>query len=152
MICAIINTQNKKWGGSIRMIYEWYSPTIGAPVVSLAEYGITFNNGAIEIMGKPEYVILGYNEEKKLIGVKPCDENEENKIEFYKKIRNKYIRLANKDFIRFLKSRISEDIKIENKAKRYVAKWDKVEKILYIDLNNQSGVAKKIKMNKQDNL
>ncbi|MBA7497895.1 hypothetical protein ES704_00629 [subsurface metagenome] len=133
------------------MKYEWYSPTTGAPVVSVAEYGITFNNGAIEMMGKPEYVILGYDEENKFIGVKPCDVNEENRIEFYKKMKNKYIRLANKDFIRFLKSIISEDIKIESKAKRYVAKWDKEEKILYIDLNSQIGVDKKINASKLDN-
>jgi len=132
------------------MKYEWYSPTTGAPVVSVAEYGITFNNGAIEMMGKPEYVILGYDEENKFIGVKPCDETEENRIEFHKKMKNKYIRLANKDFIRFLKSIISEDIKIESKAKRYVAKWDKEEKMLYIDLNNQIGADKKIKTDKQD--
>lgn len=125
------------------MKYKWYSPTTGAPIVSLAEYGITFNIGAIEIMGKPDYVMLGYDEEENLIGVKPCDENEENRIKFYKKIKNKYIRLANKDFIRFLKSIISEDFKIESKAKRYVAKWDKVEKILYIDLNNQIGADNK---------
>jgi hypothetical protein len=127
------------------MKYEWYSPTTGAPIVSLAEYGITFNIGAIEIMGKPKYVMLGYDEEENLIGVKPCDENKENKIEFYKKLRNNYIRIANKDFIRFLKSRISEDIKIEAKAKRYVAKWDKTEKILYIDLNSQIGIVKEQK-------
>ena len=134
------------------MKFEWYSPTTGAPIVSLAEYGITFNIGAIEIMGKPDYVMLGYDEEENLIGVKPCDENEENKIEFYKKIRNKYIRLANKDFIRFLKSIINEDIKIEAKAKRYVAKWDKAEKILYIDLNSQIGADKEIITSEQDNL
>ena len=134
------------------MKYEWYSPTTGAPVVSVAEYGITFNNGAIEMMGKPEYVILGYDEENKFIGVKPCDETEENRIEFHKKMKNKYIRLANKDFIRFLKSIISEDIKIESKAKRYVAKWDKEEKILYIDLNSQISADKKINASKLDNL
>lgn len=132
------------------MKYKWYSPTTGAPIVSLAEYGITFNIGAIEIMGKPDYVMLGYDEEENLIGVKPCNKNEENRIEFYKKIRNKYIRLANKDFIRFLKSNINKDIKIEAKAKRYVAKWDKVEKILYIDLNNQISAGKKIKANGKD--
>jgi len=132
------------------MKYKWYSPTTGAPIVSLAEYGITFNIGAIEIMGKPDYVMLGYDEEENLIGVKPCNENEKNRIEFYKKIRNKYIRLANKDFIRFLKSNINKDIKIEAKAKRYVAKWDKVEKILYINLNNQISAGKKIKANGKD--
>jgi len=127
------------------MKYEWYSPTTGAPIVSLADYGITFNIGAIEIMGKPEYIMLGYDEDENLIGVKPCDKNTENRIEFYKKLRNNYIRIANKDFIRFLKSRISEDIKIEAKAKRYVAKWDKTEKILYIDLNSQIGIVKEQK-------
>jgi len=132
------------------MKYEWYSPTTGAPVVSVAEYGITFNNGAIEMMGKPEYVILGYDEENKFIGVKPCDETEKNRIEFHKKMKNKYIRLANKDFIRFLKSIIREDIIIESKAKRYVAKWDKEEKILYIDLNSQIIAGKKIKTDRQD--
>jgi len=134
------------------MKYEWYSPTTGAPIVSIAEYGITFNIGAIEIMGKPKYVMLGYDEEEHLIGVKPCDENKENRMEFYKKFRNKYIRLANKDFIRFLKSRIREDIKIEAKAKRYVAKWDKEEKILYVDLNNQIGTNKNNKSEKIENL
>ena len=132
------------------MKYKWYSPTTGAPIISLAEYGITFNIGAIEIMGKPDYIMLGYDEEENLIGVKPCDETEENRIEFHKKMKNKYIRLANRDFIRFLKSIISKDIKIESKAKRYVAKWDKEEKILYIDLNSQIGADEKIKTDKQD--
>jgi len=149
-MCAILVEQNNRQGGGIRMKYEWYSPTTGAPVVSVAEYGITFNNGAIEMMGKPEYVILGYDEENKFIGVKPCNETEENRIEFHKKMKNKYIRLANKDFIRFLKSIISEDIKIESKAKRYVAKWDKEEKILYIDLNSQIIASIKIKTDRQD--
>ena len=39
-------------------------------------------------------------------------------------------------------------IKIEDKAKRYVAKWDKEEKILYIDLNNQIGKNKNNKSEK----
>jgi hypothetical protein len=131
--------------GKIQMKFEWYSPTTGAPIVSLAEYGIIFNYGTIEIMGKPEYVKLGYDEENNIIGVTPCDKNEENKILFYAKMKNNYIRLANKGFIGFLKSKINEDIEIENKAKRYIAKWSKADKILYIDLNSQIGADKKNK-------
>ena len=116
------------------MNYIWYNPTIGSPFVSIATYGITFSSGAIEEMGSPQYVKLGLDADKKVLAIKPCDANDSKKIEFINKKRNGYVRISNKDFIRFLQSKMPNDITIDNKAQKFFTKWDKHENVLLVYL------------------
>ncbi len=115
------------------MNFKWYNPKIGAPIVSIAEYGLTFSGGALDALGEPEHVILGFDEQNKVIGVKPCGKEDARKIPFISKRRSNYVRISNKDFIRFLESKM-QDFKVDSKAKRYLAKWDDENKILKIFL------------------
>lgn len=115
--------------------FEWYSPRIGAPIVSIATYGLTFSSGAVEALGNAQFVMLGFDEEKGVIGVKACDEDNAKAIEFYGRIRNGYVRISNKDFIRFLESKMPEDFKVDSKAIKYFTRWDKENEILTVDLN-----------------
>jgi hypothetical protein len=109
------------------MNFEWYNPKTGAPVVSLANYGLTFSSGAVEVMGEPKFILLGFDDEGKILGVKPCEE-------FISKKRHGYVRISSRDFIRFLESRMPDGFKIEDKAAKYFTKWDKEARILKIFL------------------
>ena len=42
----------------------------GAPAVTLSAFGIAFNKGAIESLGTPDQVIIGYDPEQSAIGVR----------------------------------------------------------------------------------
>ena len=41
----------------------------GAPAVTLSSFGIAFNKGAIESLGTPDQVIIGYDPDQQAIGV-----------------------------------------------------------------------------------
>ncbi len=116
--------------------FEYFNPKLGSVTVSIAEYGLTFSRAAVEVMGKPEYVMLAYDKNRKIVGVIPVGENEEKKIEFSSKIKNGNVRINNKDFVRFLMRHFPEDPSMfGSKANRYFTYWDEKEKILIIDLN-----------------
>ncbi|WP_053954662.1 hypothetical protein [Inediibacterium massiliense] len=117
------------------MTIQWYNPKVGASIVSIATYGITFSSGAIETLGNPKYIKLGFDEQKKYIVVQPCDASEQSKFEFASKNRKGYIRISNKDFIRFIQSKLDDNIKIEDTASKYIGKWDKEYEYLYICLD-----------------
>lgn len=40
----------------------------GCPIVSLSSFGIAFNKGAIEALGTPDQVIIGFDQEACAIG------------------------------------------------------------------------------------
>ena len=42
----------------------------GAPAVTLSSFGIAFNKGAIESLGTPDQVIIGYDPDQQAIGVR----------------------------------------------------------------------------------
>lgn len=117
--------------------FKWYRPSIGTPIVSLAEYGITFNRAAAEEMSLPEKIQLGFDEDLKIIGVRPIhnwQEDDKDLLQFAGKERVGFTRINNKDFIRFI-SRFCPEMKFE-RASRYLAKWDENLGVLIVDLKN----------------
>lgn len=42
----------------------------GCPIVSLSSFGIAFNKGAIEALGTPDQVIIGFDQEACAIGIR----------------------------------------------------------------------------------
>lgn len=117
------------------MAFEWYNPSTGSPIVSLAKYGLTFSAGAIELLGEAEYIMLGFDAENRIVAVKPCSENEERKLEFAKRIRNGNVRINSKDFIRFIESKMPDDFRVNDTATKYVAKWNKEQQALCVYLD-----------------
>lgn len=113
--------------------FEWLDPKIGAPDVSIAQYGLTFSKNAVAAMGDPEFVMLGFDADKRVIGVKVCDKNEIKKLEFSSRKRNGYVRLNTKDFI----SIIERDTEFSFlTTKRYTGKWNDADKLLLIYLDH----------------
>lgn len=77
------------------MMENWYAFNFEqeTPKVSITSVGTTFNKGVVQILNYPKYIQLLFNEEKKLMAVKPCtDPKEKHKIEFYKNKDKKYVR------------------------------------------------------------
>ena len=117
------------------MNFEWYNPKKITLKVSISGHGITFYNDVAETMGSPEHIILGFNETNKVIAVKCCDKPEEDSLGFISKKRNNsYVRISDKNFIRFIQSRLSEDFDTSRKTKVFLSEWDEQAKTLYIFL------------------
>ena len=115
--------------------FEWFNPKVGTPIVSLASYGITFSKSAVQLMGTPDYVMLGFNRTGRIVGVKICDKTEERKIPFAEKMRNGYVRLNAKDFIRHIISSTGCEHDFGKEVTRYIGTWLQDEKLMLIDLN-----------------
>jgi len=114
--------------------FEWYYPNSELLKVSISDTSITFYNETVEAMGTPKYILLGFNEDNKVIGVKACETQVDNSLAFSLKQKNSYIRINDIKFIRFIKSRLGEGHIEKSKQQRYSAKWDKEKEILYIFL------------------
>ena len=112
--------------------FKWYKPRSNRPYISIVKYRICFSDGLIKEMGRPKYVQLGYSDETKSMVIKPLPdlhiENNEYRI---KVTGGKTPRIVNRGFIRFL---ISEGIKVEDKAKKYIVIWNEKENICCIEL------------------
>jgi hypothetical protein len=117
------------------MTFEWYNPKKDILRVSITNNAITFYKEVIDAMGSPEYILLGFNVDKKIIAVKVCGNDNENKIEFKSKRNNSYIRIFDKKFIRFIETKISENQIKKRNTKTYLASWNDDDQMLYIDLD-----------------
>lgn len=117
---------------------EWYSPNLGTPIVSLAEYGIVFNKATIVSLGTPHSIKIGFDREKKYIIVVGVTESEstEDAFVFKSKEKNGFIRINNKDFIRFV-LRYCPEIKLD-KAKRFLSRME--DNFLVVDLNSPADI------------
>lgn len=117
--------------------FDWFDPSLGAPSISIAEYGITFNKAAVDAIGDAPRVMFGFSKERRLIGIKPlweCTAEEEKKsFAFAEKKRDGYVRIASKEFVRFI-SRHLPDISFE-KTMRYLVVWDDNLGMMIADLS-----------------
>lgn len=112
--------------------FEWFNAMLGTPMVSIAEYGVGFNRAAIEALGNPVKVRLGFDKENRVIGVMPTTEDDLSAVVFAGKERNGYVRISSKDFTRFI-LRYCPDLKLE-KAMRCLAWYDEDSGTLLADL------------------
>ena len=108
--------------------FEWYKPRSNRPYISIVKYRVSFSDGLIKEMGRPEYVKLGYSDESKSMMIKPCISDDEYKI---KVTGGKTPRILSRGFIRFL---ISKGIEIGDKSRKYIAAWDKEDMICLVEL------------------
>lgn len=103
----------------------------GSPIVTLSSFGIAFNKGAIQSLGTPEQVIIGYDQGAHAIGVRAKgDDASAPSYEFASRIKNGWIRIGAKDFMKHL-SRTS-GIDFLDKSKQFVADYDPETQTLVI--------------------
>ena len=87
----IMATQGVSWNrgdGKMSLEFEWFNPAVGTPIVAVGEYGLGFNKAAIEALGTPAKVRVGFNKEKRIIAVMPTSEDD-----VAESLRQEYYRL-----------------------------------------------------------
>jgi hypothetical protein len=114
--------------------FEVFDPRIGSVSVSVAHYGLTFSRAAVEVMGKPKYIILGFDKSDSVIVIKPAEESDPRKIAFIEKEKNGNVRINSKEFVRMLMRYFPNDDRFSGKASRYLSYWDDEEGALLVDL------------------
>lgn len=103
----------------------------GAPLVTLGSFGISFNKGAIDALGNPAYVMIGYDDQRHAIGVRAAEKDADVPVyEFAGRIRNDWIRIGAKDFIKYLSR--ATDIDCISKSKQFIASYDGETKTLIV--------------------
>lgn len=117
--------------------FEWYDREAGAPTVSIAEYGLVFNQSAIELLGTPEMIAIGFDKNNLALAIKPISKEdtsfpESRTFPFAERIRNgEYARINNKDFVRYVSLYMPNPI---IKSLRCIARWDEENGYLFVDL------------------
>lgn len=114
--------------------FDWNYVAAGAPYITISELGLALNMPAIVLLGKPESIVVGFDEKKMAIGI--MDATNMPSVKSYKcssRISNGWIRIGCKDFIKNL-SVISG--MAFSPAKKFVARMDEAEKILFITLES----------------
>lgn len=132
------NIHLRRWAEIEGNTILWFDPEIGTPMVSMAEYGLTFNRAAVEALGKPWKVRLGFDNLHKKIVIKPVgrasdEEEKASGLPFAERERDGYVRISNKDFIRFVVRYCPESNL--RKSVRFAAIWDEDEGLMEVDIN-----------------
>ena len=112
--------------------FDWNYVAAGAPYITISELALGFNAPSISLLGNPEEVIIGFDDQTMTIGVKKYDCNENVKsYKFYSRMKNGWVRIGCKEFIKYLSSLTGLEF---SPAIRYIAKYDEQEEILYISV------------------
>jgi hypothetical protein len=88
--------------------WTWANDSLGTPMyVSISVLGIALNQVSIKSLGSPEKVMIGYNEDLKILGILPVRDNLPQKAKSYTLVtpeRKKmaWIRIGCKGFVRYL--------------------------------------------------
>lgn len=112
--------------------FDWNYVAAGAPYITISELALGFNTPSISLLGNPEEVMIGFDDQAMTIGIKKYDGNENVKsYKFYSRMKNGWVRIGCKEFIKYLSSLTGLEF---SPAIRYVAKYDEQEEILYISV------------------
>jgi hypothetical protein len=118
--------------------FDWNYVSAGAPYVTVSEQGLSFNSPAISMLNSPEEIVVGFDEDKMTIGIKDAKDMENVKTyKFNSRIKNGWVRIGCKDFVKYLAA--ISGLKF-NPAKKFIARFDRNEQILYIIINEDEVV------------
>lgn len=121
-------------GDEMKFNFDWNYVAAGAPYITISELALGFNTPSVSLLGNPEEVVVGFDEQTLTIGVKKYDGNENVKAyKFYSRMKNGWVRIGCKDFIKYLSTLTGLQF---SPAIRYVAKYDTEEQILYISVRD----------------
>lgn len=108
----------------------------GSPIVTLSASGIAFNKGAIDALGTPEQIIIGFDPKACAIGVRARGEDTTSPAyDFARRIKNDWIRIGAKDFMEYL-AKVS-GIDFLTKSKKFTAEYDPETETLIVVVDEQ---------------
>ena len=74
-------------GDKMKFNFDWNYVAAGAPYITISELALGFNAPSISLLGNPEEVIIGFDDQTMTIGVKKYDGNENVKsYKFYSRM------------------------------------------------------------------
>ncbi|MBR6254155.1 MAG: hypothetical protein IKR22_01845 [Clostridiales bacterium] len=117
--------------------FDWDIVSEGAPYVTISKLGVAFNMAAIKKLGTPAFVMLGLDSEKMVLGVKTAPEwceNDKNTYQFRERIKNGWVRIGCKEFVRYLEKLSGMDY---SRARRYIADFDSENQLLIVKVNGE---------------
>lgn len=115
--------------------FNWNAVSGGAPYVTIAATTISLNSVSAERIGNPKQVLLGFDEDQLVIGIKPYEDELNTKpFTLMARMKGGWVRLGCKEFIRHLCNISGLDFGV---AKKYTASYDGVSNILYVELRQQ---------------
>ena len=113
--------------------FDWNYVSAGAPYITISELGLAFNMPVINMLGCPEDVVVGFDEENRTIGIKDAKNMKNVKTyKFKSRIKDGWVRIGCKDFIKYLS--MLTGIKF-SPAKRFVARFDEPAGVLYVTVD-----------------
>ena len=116
--------------------FNWSAVSGGAPYVTISPISIAFNSVSIEKLGSPEKIVVGFDEENCVIGVKAyMGESSVKPYPFAERVKNGWIRIGCRDFVKYLQVLTGTEF---TPAKKYVATFDAREEILIVDVRGRS--------------
>lgn len=103
----------------------------GAPVVTISSWGIGFNKGIIDFLGRPEEIIIGYDEAQHAIGVTVWDGDQSTPhYTFAPREKNGWVRIGARDFTRYLSS--ATGIDFQKGAKQFTPVLDEANHMIVV--------------------
>lgn len=116
--------------------FDWNYISAGAPYMTISESGLSLNMPAINMLGCPEEVLVGFDKGKMAIGIKPAQGSENaKKYKFKSRIKNGWVRIGCRDFVKYLS--VLTGIKF-SPAKRFIAVFDESAGVLYVIVDKSS--------------
>ncbi|MDL2235933.1 hypothetical protein LJC07_07315 [Christensenellaceae bacterium OttesenSCG-928-L17] len=115
--------------------FNWSAVSGGAPFVTLSSLGISFNSVSIEKLGNPEKIMVGFDEEQCVIGVKAYNNEAGIKpYEFAGRVKNGWVRIGCREFIRYLHALSGIEF---YPSKKYIAKFDAGTDTLIVEIRGE---------------
>lgn len=115
--------------------FDWNYVAAGAPYITINETSLAFNTPAISLLQNAPNVVVGFDKEKMAIGVMNAQNHPDGKsYAFYTRIRQGWIRIGCKDFIKHLSAISGISF---TPAKKYLAQYDEEGQVLYILINDK---------------
>lgn len=116
--------------------FDWSIVSGGAPYITISALGIAFNSVSITKLGNPDKIIIGFDEKNLVIGIKAyTDEKNIKPYDFLSRVRNGWIRIGCRDFVKYLQKVSQKDYSV---AKKYIAQYDEDEETLLVQILDET--------------
>jgi len=117
--------------------FDWNIVSGGGPNVTISKNGVAFNSAAMSKLGNPEQVVIGFDEEAFVLGVRPFYEGDNGRpYKFKNREDQSWARIGCREFLNYLQGLGRLDIM--GTARRYTPAFDE-NGTMVIHLMNEKG-------------
>ncbi len=103
---------------------KWANDNFGVPMyISVSKFGIALNQASIRALNSPAEVLIGYDENQKVLGILPVDTKIPEGAKPYplcstsERHKKPWIRIGCKGFVRYLEEKLETDFKDTQRRK-----------------------------------